>query len=473
MNTMGTKNLATLNREEKDIHLLQANSELRFEVSERSHVLLEVLEGQFELFGSELVVEQRYSIHPGFKGAVFTWQGGKIKLTGNVEFAYISADTPMDPYFKFAVALEQLRIKASRERDEEKRKRLIPRVVVVGPVDTGKSSFCRYLLNYSVRFGRAPIFIDLDVGQNQISVPGTIAGLMVERPQEPTSTSFDRPGNLVLHYGHTTPTENIELYNCLINRMAMCFEAKCVADKRAILGGTIINTCGWGDNSKKESFQALLNIIAAFEATIVVVMESERLYHDITKNCETEFLKIVRLPKSKGVVTRSREVRQDLRWQSFKDYYYGRLLLQDHQDVQALGKPQKELLYRYNPSKIMRKFDEVNLLKVGAPHVPESVLPHGTETSLAELKVVKLPINSEIINHVFSISYCQEDVTQHPTKELSDNDSEDFYETNIAGFVVVTAIDQEAETIQFLSPSSDHFPSKNLLLMEHVTFIDR
>ena len=86
-------------------------------------------------------------------------------------------------------------------------------------------------------------------------------------------------------------------------------------------------------------------------------------------------------------MTRSREVRQDLRWQSFKDYYYGRLQLSDHQEVVALGKPQKELFYRYNPSKIMKSFDEVNLLKVGAPQIPLSVLPVGTEPTLAELRI--------------------------------------------------------------------------------------
>lgn len=71
------------------------------------------------------------------------------------------------------------------------------------------------------------------------------------------------------------------------------------------------------------------------------------------------------------------------------------------------------------------------------------------------------------------ISYCQEDVTLHPQTELSENDSEEFVETNVAGFVVVTAIDFNTRTIQFLSPSSENFPSNNLLLMEHVTFMDR
>lgn len=38
-------------------------------------------------------------------------------------------------------------------------------VLVVGPTDVGKSSVCKILLNYAVRMGRQPCFIDLDVGQ--------------------------------------------------------------------------------------------------------------------------------------------------------------------------------------------------------------------------------------------------------------------------------------------------------------------
>ena len=42
--------------------------------------------------------------------------------------------------------------------------------MVVGPVDVGKSTLCQLLLNYAVRMGRRPVFIDLDVGQVHVYV---------------------------------------------------------------------------------------------------------------------------------------------------------------------------------------------------------------------------------------------------------------------------------------------------------------
>ena len=43
-----------------------------------------------------------------------------------------------------------------------KRQTVLPQV---GPTDVGKSTVCRLLLNYAVRLGRKPIYVDLDVGQ--------------------------------------------------------------------------------------------------------------------------------------------------------------------------------------------------------------------------------------------------------------------------------------------------------------------
>ena len=38
-------------------------------------------------------------------------------------------------------------------------------MIQVGPTDVGKSTVCRLLLNYAVRLGRKPIYVDLDDGQ--------------------------------------------------------------------------------------------------------------------------------------------------------------------------------------------------------------------------------------------------------------------------------------------------------------------
>ena len=82
-------------------------------------------------------------------------------------------------------------------------------VLVVGPVDVGKSTVCRILLSYAVRSRRQPIFVDLDVGQVRRELPphrdggerqraasfgGRGRDLMAPAAPPPATASRVRPG---------------------------------------------------------------------------------------------------------------------------------------------------------------------------------------------------------------------------------------------------------------------------------------
>lgn len=40
-----------------------------------------------------------------------------------------------------------------------------PRVLIAGPTDSGKSTICKMLLNWGVRGGHQPTYVDLDIGE--------------------------------------------------------------------------------------------------------------------------------------------------------------------------------------------------------------------------------------------------------------------------------------------------------------------
>ncbi len=79
-------------------------------------------------------------------------------------------------YLNTHAALEQLRQQVESELMEEKKRKDArgPRLMIAGPTDVGKSTYCKILLNYAVRRGRRPTYVDLDVGQGSISVPGAL-----------------------------------------------------------------------------------------------------------------------------------------------------------------------------------------------------------------------------------------------------------------------------------------------------------
>lgn len=193
---------------------LESDSELRFEVESKTEKVILILKsGLAEVFGTELVKGKPYEFTAGAKVAVFSWQGCTIEIKGKTDVSYVAKETPMVMYLNCHAALEQLRIVA--ERDNKRG----PISMLVGPCDVGKSTVCRILLNYAVRTGRRPIFVDLDVGQGQISVPGTIGALLIERPAT-IEEGFSQEAPLVFNVGHKSPGQNRALFNMLVNKLA-------------------------------------------------------------------------------------------------------------------------------------------------------------------------------------------------------------------------------------------------------------
>ena len=79
-----------------------------------------------------------------------------------------------------------------------------PRVMVVGPTDSGKSSLCTMLLNWACKRSWKPTFVDLDIGHGSISIPGCIAATPVKLPIDAVGRiPLELP--LAYFYGHATP----------------------------------------------------------------------------------------------------------------------------------------------------------------------------------------------------------------------------------------------------------------------------
>lgn len=81
-------------------------------------------------------------------------------------------------YLNTHACLERMRILADENLTQNNDTRG-PVTMIVGPADVGKSTLCKVLLNYAVRRGRRPIFVDLDVGQGSLSIPGTLGKFLL------------------------------------------------------------------------------------------------------------------------------------------------------------------------------------------------------------------------------------------------------------------------------------------------------
>jgi polyribonucleotide 5'-hydroxyl-kinase len=163
----------------RKVWIIKAENELRCEVGEFDPLYVRLLSGNAEIFGIEMAVGKEYAfVDETF--AIFSWYGCTIETIGNCDI-YPSDSTPMVSYVNTHIQLEARRDVAMANTDDG------PRVLVVGPSDHGKSTTSRILAAYAARLDRTPLLVDLDVGQNSITIPGCISVV----PLDKTSLSIE------------------------------------------------------------------------------------------------------------------------------------------------------------------------------------------------------------------------------------------------------------------------------------------
>lgn len=78
-----------------------------------------------------------------------------------------------------------------------------------------------------------PIYVDLDVGQGQLAIPGTIGAMPIERPAD-VEEGFSQICPLIYHFGYKEPGSNPLLYNLLVTKLAQVVAERMEANRTSI-----------------------------------------------------------------------------------------------------------------------------------------------------------------------------------------------------------------------------------------------
>ena len=429
-----------------------------------------------------------------------------------IEIAYVSEETPMVSYLNVHGILEAKRKKArdcssalvssddvnemEKEEEEEdtkkKRKRgervgedeekegeeqqeekendgvrqkssAGPRVLIVGPADVGKSSLSKILINYAARQAWSPLFIDLDLGQNAISVPGTISAAPIDHPINPFEDGAHVKSEMPLSYffGDVTVTENSkEHYKFLVEKIAEMMEARNSKNEHARHSGCIVNTMGWIEGL---GLELILHAVKSLEIDTVLCLGQERLFQTLSKQFakdaalaqqqqqkdkkkkkktnssddgkKVEAVEILSLKKSGGVVERTTEFRRKTRDDRFREYFYG---------FDFVSNP-------LSPVAQSAFFSSVSFYKVGGgPKAPTSALPIGQEASTDPMRVASVIPSMSLVNAIVAVSHGK---TQS-----------DLLTSNVAGFIHIVEVDMHAKRFTYLSPNPGQLPNTNLIV---------
>lgn len=409
---------------------LDKESELRIEVGPDAPLRLRLITGSAEIFGTEIAPEIWLTFPPRLKFAVFTWYGTTIELDGPTETDYTADETPMISYVNVHAVLEGRRncAKASSSSSDSDSSQG-PRVIVVGPTDSGKSTLSRMLLSWAAKRGWKPTFVDLDIGQGSITIPGCVAATPIEMPIDPVEgIPLEMP--LVYFYGHPSPSVNADMYKLLVKELAKTLERQFSANAESRAAGMVINTMGWIEGL---GYELLLHAIETFNATVVMVLGQEKLcsmLKDVLKSKPN--VDVVKLQRSGGVVSRNAKVRQKARNYRIREYFYG-------------------LSNELNPHSKIVNFSDLSVYRFGGgPQAPRSALPIGAEPAADPTRLVPVNINRDLLHLVLAVSYAKE-----PDQIIS---------SNVSGFIYITDIDTQRKKITFLAPSAGELPSRNLIV---------
>ena len=433
------------------------------------------------------------------KVAIFTWHGCTLDVTNvdSLDMIYDSDETDANvAYVNTHAQLEAMRDEAllasgnenNNNNDSEDNNKSSssggggPRVLVVGPADCGKSSLARVLTAYAVKLGRTPLLVDLDASLNMLSVPGTMSVIPVSSDMisaecfgTASIMGSSSSGNntmmmpLVLWYGSQDLTSHPDLYKAQVTKLGNAIDDRLSGDAEANSSGIIVNASGLIDADT--GYQYLLHAIEAFNINVVLVLGHDRLYSMLgthfkkqTESLSRTIPKLIKLPRSGGVVSRDAAFRRAQRSQCIKRYFYGNSIAPKSSTDGSSSTPSSTAQqYQFSPCLIEVSFSDVQLHKLSNVSLSASLLPISAKQSTDPIQLTNI-LSSEITPTFQQqvLAVC------HPSAvekyEKSDGSARDLYLSGVAGFVVVEKVDVDKGMMSLLSPCAGSLPSSHLLV---------
>ncbi|SCA48596.1 clp1-related protein, putative [Plasmodium ovale] len=234
-----------------------------------------------EIFGKELIVDKDY--HFGFneKFSIYTFTGCVIQIKGKTLQEYESKNSTLKDYLSLSYILDAYRKLA------KKKKTVGPRILITGNNNSGKSSVSMLLLNYALKSGFKPIYIETDTkcscDKKELNKgPGIMSCFVYDNF---STIKF----NLDYFFGYLDINEDINLYYHLNECISACIHLMLLnnmnhhtsnfknnTDQEIIYSsGFILNVPSEADN------KVIHSLIEIYNINIVVVIDNSFLHYSL------------------------------------------------------------------------------------------------------------------------------------------------------------------------------------------------
>ncbi|GFR18758.1 protein CLP1 homolog [Trichonephila clavata] len=374
---------------------------------------IELVDGIGEIFGVDMIKNKVYHFTSSF--AVTSWQGCTLKLKGKRLKSYVTSRR--DDIYNLHLSFEEDRRRA------ENNGTIGPIALIAGPTDVGKSTLSRSLLNYAAKLGRKPLYVDLDVGQSSISIPGTIGILPIDGPGDIVK-GFNDNKSSIYYFGHNSPGFNLLLYFLLIKKLGETLHHRLRSSQNSMCSGVIIDTCGWVTGG---GYKSIILAVKSFQVNLLCVIGDRRLYFDLKNDLPNVDAKFI--PKLRGVIERNKTTRRDRRSYLIQEYFDG---------------PQFSLKsYTFDV-----KFSDIQIFRISSPTC--KVTFDTINDADRYISLLPVTISTDLLHYILALSYA--------------DTPEAVMLTCILGFICVTAVDMEKQILTVLSPQPSPLPRNFVLI---------
>ena len=182
-------------------------------------------------------------------------------------------------------------------------------VMVLGGMDSGKTSFCTFLVNEAVMNKRKTCIVDADLGQSDVGPPSTVGFTYVT---EPVKDLFDIDAQGAVFVGCTSPSGALNKLDEALTQL----KNRLTEEGVELL---VINTDGWVEGEEASAYK--VQIAKKVEPTAVVGLQRGEELSPILDALEG--VKVFAIESPQLSQPRSREKRKLLRELSYKKYMKG------------------------------------------------------------------------------------------------------------------------------------------------------
>lgn len=414
---------------------------------------IKLLGGNAEIFGVELAQNQEY-VFTGCKGAVFTWQGCRLEISGDAESEYAGLETEYAvEWLNVHGMLETARDLALGTSDGG------PRLLVVGPDFVGKSSLVKSLSGWGVKCGRTPTIVNVDSREGLLAPPGSFTAVTVSSQLDvengygnssitgPTITPIKTP--IVYHCPYSSPAEKPDVYKALVTRTALSVTNRLEEDAAAKQSGLIIDTPG-SLNDPKSNYDIVAHLVSEFSITLILALGSERLFNDLNRRfgpkpqaAEGETIPILRISKPGGAVERDANFIKQLQNQQIRQYFFGTFKepLNPHSHTYSFG---DLIVYRANSPSLAASSSTFDSSM-------EDDVPYATSRS-SSADFERVTPTNEMLGRLVAVKYCE-----------GNSDEITLRDSAVMGFVYVSEVDEQKKRVRFLAPHPQRWGDKALV----------